>query len=87
MDENYVLGVTSIPYLGFKVIMSKKDNTKMCYGALCQKRKWVYCKHLYYVFKFIRKVDFDNDKFIHAPTYAYNEVMRFLELVRVVAPE
>ena len=24
----------------------------------------------------LRKVDYESDKFIHAPTYTYNEVMR-----------
>ena len=47
----------------------------------------MYCKHLYYVFRFLCKVDYGNDKFIHAPTYSYNEVMRLLELVGVVAFE
>jgi hypothetical protein len=44
----------------------------------------VYCKHLYYVFRFLCKVDYDIDKFIHAPSYFYNEVMRLLELSSVV---
>ena len=43
--------------------------------ALGKKGKWVSCKHLYYVFKFLYKVDYDNDKFIYAPTYTYNEVI------------
>ena len=58
--------------------------TKMSSQSLGKKRKWVYCKHLYYVFRFLCKVDYGNDKFIHAPTYSYNEVMRLLELVGVV---
>lgn len=30
------------------------------------------------------KVDYNNKKFIHAPTYTYNEVMHLLELAGVV---
>ena len=29
-------------------------------------------------------MDYDNDKFIHAPTYTHNEVMRILELNGIV---
>jgi hypothetical protein len=47
----------------------------------------VYCKHLYYVFRILCKVDYKSDKFIHAPTYTYNEVMRLLELASVVECE
>lgn len=38
-------------------------------------RKWVNCKHLYYMFTFLCKVDWDNDKFMHTPTYKYNEIL------------
>ena len=43
-------------------------------------KKWMYCKHLYYVFSFLCKVDYESNKFIPAPTYMYNEVIRLLEL-------
>ena len=33
---------------------------------------------------FLCKVDYDNNKFIYAPMYTYNEVMRLLELACVV---
>jgi hypothetical protein len=63
------------------------DFTNMSSHALGKKRKWVYCKHLHYVFGFLCKVDYESDKFIHAPTYTYNEVMRLLELVGIVECE
>jgi hypothetical protein len=47
----------------------------------------VYCKHLYYVFRNLCKVDYESDKFIHAPKYTYNEVMRLLEFAGVVECE
>ena len=34
--------------------------------ALEKKRKRVYHKQLYYVFRFLCKVDYENDKFIYA---------------------
>ena len=61
--------------------------TKMSCLTCIMKRKWMYNKHLYYVFKFLFKVDYDNDKFIHAPTYTYNKVMQLLELANVVECE
>jgi hypothetical protein len=60
------------------------DFKKMSSQSLGNKEKWVYCKHLYYVFRFLCKLNYDSDKFIHAPTYSYNEVMRLLELAGVV---
>jgi hypothetical protein len=56
------------------------DFTKMSFQSLEKKGKWVYCKHLYYVFRVLCKVDYDSDKCIHAPTYFYNKVMQLLEL-------
>jgi hypothetical protein len=53
--------------------------------SLGKKVKWVYCKNLYYVFRFICKVDYESGNFIHAPTLTYDEVIRPLELVGVVS--
>ena len=50
-------------------------------------RKWVPCKHLYYVFWYLCKMNYETDKFIHQPTYSYNEVMQILELAGVVEKE
>ena len=52
--------------------------------ALENKEKLMCCKHLYYVKKFPSKVNYDNNKVIHTPTYTYNKVMRSLVLVGVV---
>ena len=57
--------------------------TKMLSGALGRKKKQMYYKHLYYVFKFLCKVE--NDKFIHVPTFTYYKVMHLLKLVGVIA--
>ena len=63
------------------------DFTKMSSKSLCKKMKWVHCKHLHYVFRFMCKVDYDSDKFNHASTYTFNEVIWLLELVDVVECE
>jgi hypothetical protein len=63
------------------------DFMKMSSHALRKKGKWVYSKHLYYVFRFLCKVDYEIDKFIHAPTYTFNEVMQRLKLTSIVECE
>lgn len=37
--------------------------------------------------KILYKMDYNNDKFIHAPKYSYNEVMQLLEFVGVIECE
>lgn len=44
----------------------------------------MYYKHMNYEFIFLFKVNYNNDKFIHAQTYTYNKVMQILEFVSVV---
>lgn len=42
-------------------------------------KAWVNCKHLYYVYRTICKLDELKDPFIHAATLSFNEVKRALE--------
>ena len=44
----------------------------------------MYCKRVYYMYKFLCKVDHNTDKFTHAPMYTYNEGMWLLELANIV---
>ena len=39
------------------------------------------------LYTFLCKVEYESDKFIHAPTYTYNEVMRLLKLVGIIKCE
>lgn len=50
-------------------------------------REWLYCKDLYYVFRFMCYVDYNNDKFMYPPTYTYNKVMWLSHMVGVVESE
>jgi hypothetical protein len=63
------------------------DFMEMSSHALGKKGKWVYYKHICYVFRFMCKMDYESDKFIHAPTYTHNEVMRLPELASFVVCE
>jgi len=69
-DNTYCVTIGDIPHC------TCFDFNKMSSQYLGNKEKWVYCKHLYYVFRFLCKVNYDSDKFIYTPTYSYNEVMR-----------
>lgn len=54
------------------------------YGFEKENECTMYFRDLHYVSKLLCKVNYNNNKFIHAPTYTYNKVMRLLELVGVV---
>lgn len=58
--------------------------TKTSFQVLGKGGKWVYCKHLNYVFKFLFEIDCDNDNFIHVSSYMYDKVMLLLELAFLV---
>ena len=60
---------------------------KMISGALGKRLQWIYCKHVYYIFHYICKMDYKVDTFMHAPSYSYNEVMQVLELAVVIGPQ
>jgi hypothetical protein len=70
VDIRYCITIGDIPHC------TCPDFTKMSSQALGNKGKLVYCKHLHYMFGILCKVDYESDRFIHAPTYTYNEVMR-----------
>lgn len=56
------------------------DFINMSAAALGKRGKWVHCKHLYYLFRYLMKVHVVNDNYIHHPTFSYNEVERLLVL-------
>ena len=60
---------------------------KMMSGALGKWLQWIYCKHVHYIFRYLCKMDYKVDTFMHAPSYSYNEVMQILELAIVIGPQ
>lgn len=78
-DKAYLVSISTIPQC------TCEDFVGMSFKAAS--RKWVPCKHLYYVFRYLCKLNYETDKFIHQPTYSYNEVMQILELAGVVEKE
>ena len=60
------------------------DSTKMSSQSLEGKKDGCTTSILILVFRFLCKVDYDSEKFIHAPTFTNNKAMRLLELDIVV---
>lgn len=67
--ENLPHGIANIPQCTWP------NFAKMLSLALGKRGQWVSFKHLYCVFKYLCKVDYGTNKFIHTPTFNYNEVM------------
>jgi hypothetical protein len=63
------------------------DFIKMVSETLGKKKVWKYCKHMYYIFRYMCKMDPKKDTFMHAPSFSYNEVIRVLEVMGVVQPD
>ena len=94
-----MVDVTPIPYHGngcIITILSRcgediadilqctcSDFAKMSSLVVGKKGQWVSCEHLYYVFMYLCKIDYATNKFIHAATFSYTELMQLLELASV----
>ena len=49
--------------------------------SLGKRGQWVNCKHMYFVFTQVCDLKQDVDKFIHAPSFSYNEIKHVLEVL------
>ena len=54
------------------------DFVNMAVSAIGGRQQYVNCKHLYYLYRYFCKMDIQKDKFIHAPSYSFNEVKELL---------
>jgi hypothetical protein len=50
------------------------DFVHMVVSAIGGRQQYVNCKHLYYLYRYFCKMDVNEDKFIHAPSYSFNEL-------------
>jgi len=50
------------------------DFTNMVVFAIGGLQQYVNCKHLYYLYRYFCKMDVNENKFIHAPSYSFNEL-------------
>jgi len=56
----------------------------MTSSAIGRRGMYVNCKHLYYVFRFLCKLDYKVDTFIHAPTLSMDEVQQILVAAGII---
>lgn len=75
VEKQYLVAIVDNPQC------SCSNFTRFSSLTVGKRGQWVSCKHLYYVFKYLCKVDETTDKFIHTPTFNYNEIICLLELV------
>jgi hypothetical protein len=47
----------------------------------------MYCKHMYYIFRYLCKVDYTVETFIHAPSFSFKEIIHILEFAHIVEAE
>ena len=40
---------------------------------------WYYCKHLYYIFRVLCQFHLEDDHFVHAPKFSFNEVKKVMD--------
>ena len=74
LDSTVLINIISKEDIGYRVTIdnmfhySCPDSQKKSSQSLRKNGKWVCSRHLYYVFRFLCKVDVDSDKFIHVVT-------------------
>jgi hypothetical protein len=77
-EKTYLVSISDNPH------HTDSNFVEMISMVVVKRGHWMPCKQLYYVFMYLCKVDYAIDKFVHASTLRYNEVMCLLELVGVV---
>jgi len=60
--------------MGMFWVCTYPDFMSMVVSAIASREQYTNCKHLYYLYWYFYKIDIHNDKFIHAPSYSFNEV-------------
>jgi hypothetical protein len=54
------------------------DFLNMAVASIGKRAPYVNCKHLYYIFRYFCKMNCQDDKFIHSPSFSFNEVKQLL---------
>jgi len=60
------------------------DFVDMAVSAIGGRHQYVHCKHLYYLFCYFGKIDMVEDKFVHSPSFSFNEVKCLLIRARIL---
>jgi hypothetical protein len=54
------------------------DFLNMAMVSIGKRGQYVNCKHFYYIFHYFYKMNCEGDKFIHSPSFSFNEVKQLL---------
>ena len=70
--------------LGQFLTCTCSDFVNMVVSAIRGRQQYVYCKHLYYLYRYFYKMHINNHKFIHAPSYSFNELKLILVSIGII---
>jgi hypothetical protein len=56
----------------------------MVVASIGKRAPYVNCKHLYYIFHYFCKMNCQDDKFIHSPSFSFNEVKQLLVRAQII---
>jgi hypothetical protein len=62
------------------------DFFNMAVASIGKQGQYVNCKHLYYNLSYFCKMNCEDDKFIHSPSFSFNEVKQLLVRIIIVNP-
>lgn len=71
--EEYILTLGTFPECTCLDFVDMKSK------SFRMKKAWVNCKHIYYIYRVVCKLNAEEDLFIHAPTLSFNEVKEILQ--------
>jgi hypothetical protein len=60
------------------------DFLNMAVTSIEKRAPYVNYKHLYYIFRYFCKMNCQDDKFIHSPSFSFNEVKQLLVRVQII---
>jgi hypothetical protein len=56
----------------------------MAVASIGKRVPYVNCKHLYYIFRYFCKMNYQDDKIIHSPSFSFNEVKQLLVRAQII---
>jgi hypothetical protein len=60
------------------------DFLNMAMASFGKRGQYINCKHLYYIFCYFCKMNCEGDKFIHSPSFSFNEVKQLLIRAQII---
>jgi hypothetical protein len=60
------------------------DILNMAVASIGKRGQYVNCKHLYYIFCYFCKMNCEGDKFIHSPSFSFNQVTQLLVRAQII---